>query len=107
MFGLHRGTFTLSLDFELIWGSRDLVADPRALLAASRTTRDEVFEPLLELFTQLGLTATWATVGHLFLEGVDKSSTPLHPSLLHPHHTRVNGDWLDGVPAGDEESHPK
>jgi peptidoglycan/xylan/chitin deacetylase (PgdA/CDA1 family) len=107
MFGLHRGTFTLSLDFELIWGSRDLVADPRALLAASRTTRDEVFEPLLELFTQLGLTATWATVGHLFLEGVDKSSTPLHPSLLRPHHARVDGDWLDGVPAGDEESHPE
>lgn len=106
MFGRRRGTFTLSLDFELVFASRDLVGDPGALERASQITREQVLGPLLALFQSVGLAATWATVGHLFLDGAAPSAGRLHPALVRPTHAWVDGDWLDGVPAGTEASAP-
>lgn len=103
----HRGVLTLSLDFELVWGSRDLYADPAALLQAARVTRDEVFEPLLALFTEREMVATWATVGHLFLDRAARVEGRLHPDVVPPRHAWVEGDWFDGVPEGDEASAPE
>lgn len=100
---MQRGVFILSLDFELVWGSRDLVRrDPEPLLAAARRTRDQVFEPLLALLVDRGMAATWATVGHLFLDR-GASLADLTP----PRHGWVQGGWFDGVPKGSEEEHPE
>ena len=93
--------FTLSLDFELVWGSRDLHEDPSALEAASRITREQAFDAFLELLERHGIVATWATVGHLFLPGGDGR----YEGLVEPRHA-WRPDWLAGVPAGDEQSHP-
>lgn len=57
-------TLTISLDFELYWGVRDKVPLDRYrrhLLGAR-----EVVPVLLDLFRELGIHATWATVGLLF-----------------------------------------
>jgi len=72
-----KGVFTVSLDFELIWGTLDLPASTRfrTLCALERA---EVFDPLLELFAEFNISATWATVGHLFLNQCAKA----HPELV-------------------------
>jgi len=102
---LERGVFTLSLDFELVWGSRDLCDDPAALIAASRITRDQCFDAFLACLERHGIVATWATVGHLFLEGATLSAGCLHPDLVPPSHA-WRPDWFAGVPEGTEAEHP-
>lgn len=58
------GTLIISLDFELFWGVRD-VASLQQYGANLRGTRQAI-PALLALFEQLGIRATWATVGFLF-----------------------------------------
>lgn len=101
-----RGVFTLSLDFELVWGSRDLSPDPDSLVAASQITRDVVFTRLLKLMKDCGITATWATVGHLFLGEAQPGEDGLHPDVVPPTHAWHPAPWFDGVPAGTEADHP-
>jgi hypothetical protein len=103
---LDRGVFTLSLDFELAWGSRDLVADTRGLVAAAHVVRSEVFPALLRILGDLGIVATWATVGHLFLGGATCTRGTLHPDLVPPRHRWRRAPWLQGVPSGTEDEHP-
>lgn len=98
--GFERGIFTLSLDFELAWGSRDLV-DNHVLIAQAKVTREAVFEPLLAMLTRHGMVATWATVGHLFLAEGDGRLA----GWVGPNHA-WKPDWLAGVPAGTEETQP-
>jgi hypothetical protein len=95
-----RGVFVFSLDFELVWGSRDLYPDPTQLLEQARITRSRVFEPLLALFQRYGVVGTWATVGSLFLD-----QGP-YPGLVLPKHS-WKADWLAGVPEGSETEHPE
>ena len=103
---LHRGVFSLSLDFELAWGSRDLFEDDSALVVDSLATREQVFEPLVGLLESLEIQATWATVGHLFLDRADDSPRGLHPDHPTPQHSWRSRPWFDGVPAGTEDTHP-
>jgi hypothetical protein len=102
----ERGIFTLSLDFELAWGSRDLMADPAPLIAQALVTREAVFEPLLGMLREHGVRATWATVGHLFLEQARRQDGALHPDILPPRHAWRQAPWFDGVPEGTEAEHP-
>lgn len=103
----ERGVFVLSLDFELVWGSRDLYDPIEPLLEQARATRARVFGPLLDRLTSLGITATWATVGHLFLDGARYQQGRLHPDLVQPRHAWHPAPWLQDVPEGDERSHPE
>ncbi|MCB9780221.1 MAG: polysaccharide deacetylase family protein [Alphaproteobacteria bacterium] len=103
----HRGVFTLSFDFELVWGSRDLVRSVPALCDEARVTRAEVFGPLLDALTRLGIQATWATVGHLFLGEARRVDGVLHPDIVPPRHSWFLEPWFDGVPEGTEAEHPE
>lgn len=59
------GALVISLDFELIWGVRDLeIAGERKNLLPTRV----VVPRLLDLFKKYEIHATWATVGFLFFE---------------------------------------
>ncbi len=99
--------FVFSLDFELAWGSRDVVPDRGALERQAQRTREVVFEPLVGLLEELGISGTWATVGHLFLPGARRDAQgTLHPALPRPDHAWWRGDWFDGVPDGDERTAP-
>lgn len=97
----ERGIVCLSLDFELVWGSRDLVDDPSHLIQMARITRERVFDVLLGLLEDRDITATWATVGHLFLE----RGGPAGQGLVSPRHA-WRPDWFDGIPEGTEADHP-
>ncbi len=103
---LPRGVFTLSLDFELVWGSRDLHADPSALVEEAHITREVLFEPMLAMLENRGLRATWATVGHLFLDSAERIDGTLHPDVVPPQHAWQTNGWFDDVPAGSEATHP-
>lgn len=97
-----RAVFTLSLDFELIWGTLD-VAGPDGFRDACLAERAEVVDRLLALFVEFDLRASWLVVGHLFLE---RCADPRHPEVVRPSHAWSRGDWFAHDPGGDERSAP-
>ena len=99
---LPRAVFTLSLDFELIWGTLDLFG-PDGFGEACRVERREVVDRLLALFVEFEVRATWLVVGHLFLERCD---TPRHPEIVRPAHAWHPDDWFRHDPGGDEDQAP-
>lgn len=71
------GSFTISLDFELYWGMRDMVT-----LETYRENLLGVWKAvprMLTLFETYGIHATWATVGFLFHEDMEalKNNFPM------------------------------
>lgn len=102
----RRSVFTLSLDFELAWGSRDITPDLRPIQEATQVLRRRVFPRLLQILDDLGIVATWATVGHLFLGGAGLQGGLLHPDLVPPRHRWRKAPWFAGVPTGGEAEHP-
>ena len=71
---LSSGIFTISLDFELIWGTLDKPKHTRFRRLCT-IERDEVIGRLLELFEEYRISATWCTVGHLFLDRFHDTGT--------------------------------
>ena len=85
----NRGAFIISLDFELHWGVFDHTTLDDKSRAYFRTTR-ELIPPTLQLFTDYGIAATWATVGMLFA----RSKAELH-QLLPKHRPQYRNPQLD------------
>lgn len=102
---MARGVFTLSLDFELIWGELDL-RGPEALREACERERTDVFDRLLELLGQFEIEATWCVVGHLMLDSCAAAGGRTHPEIVRPQHAWHHGDWLRDDPASDESASP-
>jgi len=96
------GTFILSLDKELVWGSihHTPVEEWRRRHPDARgVTRD-----LLALLDELGVPATWAVVGHLFLERCARGSDGRpHPEIVRPGGEQ---DWFAADPCSDAASAP-
>ena len=82
----QNGVFTISLDFELYWGVRDLekLESYRERLQQTRIA----IPKLLESFHKFGVQATWATVGLLFLN--DESDLYQHLPKTLPGYTDAN-----------------
>src|SRR3954471_20193036 len=82
--------FTISLDFELMWGSFDsgkhrkfvshLARDGAGGFRATRA----IVERLLALFRKYDVSVTWATVGHLFLDACEEREGVKHPDMPRP-----------------------
>jgi hypothetical protein len=79
------GKFTLSLDLELIWGTLDLFG-PERFRPFCEIEREEIVERLLDLFVEFDVSATWCTVGHLFLDGCESRTPHKHPEIIRPSH---------------------
>lgn len=84
---MEKGTFTFSLDFELAWGTR---GRPKAPVMGPWLdgTRGAITE-LLDLLARHNVSATWASVGAMFLASLGKR----HPWL--------SGPEFNDIPAGD------
>lgn len=67
---MKRAVFTLSLDFELAWGTLDRGRD-EFYRPLCRTEREQAITRLLGLFAKYDIAATWAIVGALFEDGAD------------------------------------
>lgn len=102
---LKKGIFTISLDFELIWGTFDLFGTD-AFRAACELEREEVIDRLLALFNETGIPATWCIIGHLFLDSCRPDDGVKHPEITRPRHKWYPHDWFTEDPCGDEKSHP-
>jgi peptidoglycan/xylan/chitin deacetylase (PgdA/CDA1 family) len=102
---LDRGVFTLSLDFELIWGALDLLG-PEPFRRACETEHDVVVDRLLALLTEFDMPATWCVVGHLFLRSCALVDGMSHPEIVRPSHGWVRGDWFAHDPSGNEDTDP-
>ena len=81
---LDKGVFTISLDFELIWGTLDLFG-PGTFRQACETERG-LIERLLDLFVEFDISATWCILGHLFLESCKSENGVKHPEIVPPRH---------------------
>ena len=83
------GTVVLSIEAELGWGYHDLAAPPMDRIESGR----ERWRTLLELLDTYRIPATWAVVGHLFLQRCDRAH-PTHP-VDEEWFTRERNDWAD------------
>jgi peptidoglycan/xylan/chitin deacetylase (PgdA/CDA1 family) len=63
---LEKGVFTVSLDFELYWGVRDIWS--LGQYKQNLQGVEKAVPELLRLFRRNDIHATWATVGFLFCE---------------------------------------
>ena len=74
------GIFTVSLDFERIWGVHD--GNPQGY-DANIDGVDNAIERLLDTFNEYGIHSTWATVGLLFCKDVDELNNNLPDKIPH------------------------
>jgi peptidoglycan/xylan/chitin deacetylase (PgdA/CDA1 family) len=100
------GAFTVSIDFELIWGTLDLFG-PKRFSEACRIEREVVVTRLLDLFVEYDVSATWCVLGHLFLDGCRIQGGTKHPEIVPPRHAWVRQDWFADDPCTDEARSPE
>lgn len=83
------GTVVISVDAELGWGFHDLTTPPPTRIAAARGG----WVQLLDLFDKHELQASWAIVGHLFLEDCDgkHADHPMGPAWF----SCERDEWAD------------
>ncbi len=83
-----QGIFTVSLDFELYWGMRDVVSEEGYRSHLEGTP--EAVEQMLALFTEYGIHATWATVGFLFFDDASELKAHLPEKLPEYEHKQYD-----------------
>lgn len=98
------GVFTISLDFELIWGTLDLFG-PERFRQACEIERSAVVR-LLNLFAEFDVPATWCVLGHLFLDSCTGIDGRKHPEIVRPNHAWCRHDWFHFDPCGTEQTAP-
>src|SRR6476469_6594494 len=101
---LNQGVFTLSLDFELIWGTLDLFGPERFRAACERERG--LIQRLLDLFVEFDVSATWCVLGHLFLDRCHGGEGGKHPEIVRPLHGWCRHDWFADDPCADEATAP-
>jgi peptidoglycan/xylan/chitin deacetylase (PgdA/CDA1 family) len=94
---LDRGVCVVSIDTELAWGEahRRDGTEGRHHFGAER----EVVDRLLGLLARHEIAATWAVVGHLFLDACHDHGRGPHPELVTPRYDWLDDEWLAVDPA--------
>ncbi len=101
---LEKGVFCISIDTELLWGRHDLNYQP----FIDRAHRErKIIQRLLKLFQKNNIHATWAIVGHLFLDKCQKIKGVSHPEIIRPNYKWISGDWLKADPNTNNEADPE
>ena len=92
----------ISISLELIWGyiNTDNNTYVTLLRRDPSSGRRSVYE-LLSLLEEYGIPATWAVVGHLFLDQCDKINGTAHPDML-----RYKENWYDVDPCTNMHQDP-
>lgn len=101
---LPRGVFTLSIDTELAWGGFDR-PDREQRWRQEEGSR-EVVRRLLALFERHRISATWAVVGHLFLERCNGGGPVAHPEIPRPYAPWFSRDWYSLDPRSSASEAP-
>jgi peptidoglycan/xylan/chitin deacetylase (PgdA/CDA1 family) len=107
-----RAVFTISLDFELMWGSFDSGKRCKFVSHFGRDGADAfaetrgIVDRLLALFRKYDMRVTWATVGHLFLERCEAREGVKHADMPRPRHAWFERDWYTFDPCKDLREEP-
>jgi peptidoglycan/xylan/chitin deacetylase (PgdA/CDA1 family) len=94
------GTFVLSLDTELAWGN--CWNGQVGRFAHHYDQYRASVRRIVTLLDQYDMPATWAFVGHLFLDACDGQ----HADVLRPHYPWLHGEWLAWDPGTDLKTAP-
>ena len=101
--GIRKGVFIISLDTEMAWGwvekSKNLVLK----MTNGEDVRD-IIDFLLSLFEDAGIAATWAIVGHLFLDSCQLVVGRKHPEIIRPKYLWLKHDWFLNDPCSSLSS---
>ncbi len=95
--------FVVSIDLEMSWGSVHHGAPHDD--SPYRAER-EVVALVLAAMERHGISATWATVGHLFLESCSPVSGVKHPEVVRPEYEWLEADWYALDPCSDITTAP-
>jgi len=97
----------MSIDTEMAWGVVHHGSIGRYSYSNDEQfTERDVIAALLELFDRYEIHATWAIVGHLFLEDCESVDGRKHPEIVRPDYPWFEGDWFDADPATDAATDP-
>jgi len=101
-----RGTMVVSLDFELSWGR--FINHPVTVLDAESFGTRKHIKRLLALLDQYEIPITWATVGHLMLDGCTRDCNGQAHSDVSPHacYSGFSRDWYYFDPCTTASSAP-
>jgi hypothetical protein len=101
---LQRGVFMLSLDTELAWGSvhGGTLHKHELLYWQAR----DCISRLIKLLEKYQIRATWALVGHLFLEHCQPVNGVKHPKIVRPQYPWFPDDWFLPDPCSRLEDAP-
>lgn len=100
---LDTSVFILSLDIELAWGTRGARGEKmRRYYKRER----EVIGALLDLLAKYRIGATWAVVGHLFLDGCAPCDGRKHPEIIRPSTSGAEADWFHVDPCSNLSTDP-
>ena len=104
---LTKGVFLLSIDTELAWGNVFRSGAPEDWPDWHLYSRErEAVDGILTLLERYDIRATWAVVGHLFLDHCEAEHGRKHPDIKRPSYRWFSGDWFDADPAKDLQSEP-
>ena len=99
---LNKPTFIISLDTELIWGYTAYPASDAVRLLKNDDTKGRgCVDTLLDLFKKHNIPATWAVVGHLFLDHCE-----CEDGIPHKDMPRFKEDWYSVDPCTDIQRDP-
>lgn len=96
---MTKGIFTISIDVELAWGTFDHKGHINYKDAYEKYRF--IITRLLELFEKYNISASWAIVGHLFLDSCKKTNGCLHADIIRPRHRWFPQDWFSYDPGTD------
>jgi peptidoglycan/xylan/chitin deacetylase (PgdA/CDA1 family) len=94
----------ISLDFELHWGVSERVQGQDHAYAVNLYGARKAVPRLLELFKQLDIHATWATVGKLFAR--DREDLQAFAPAVRPEYVRIDVDTYRVQTGSSEEEDP-
>jgi hypothetical protein len=91
------GLFVISIDVEMAWGAVHHGTAPVAGPLYDQERRSVA--ALLTLMERHEISATWAVVGHLFLDRCERVDGKAHPEVRRAPYPWFGGDWFDVDPA--------
>lgn len=101
---LDKALFVLSLDTELGWGFFDSAGFDRYREQLVHVRG--VVKRLLALLDKYSIKATWAVVGHLFLESCSRDGEDNHNHVLQPQYDWYPDSWLSHDPYSNVDAAP-
>jgi hypothetical protein len=102
---LPKGVFVLSLDVELCWGIVDKPDRLKNTIKYYVQSRDCI-EKILMLLEKYNISATWAVVGHLFLQECNSINGQKHSDVPRSTYPWYEKDWFEESPCTNEEEAP-